>query len=220
MHLANNYKMAKYLSILSLCLLTLSCLNQKKENGLNLTDQNKIKQIESIHPSWFEFYEAQLSDYKNNKFELISTCKQDSLPSGNILTDSDKNYNPIYSEFAIFSPDSLSYLDLDSYQMILIRNEDQLLICEGMEIDQEVNWVNRKTNKVKRLAFCGSACRFEDAKWLDNSQVVLFGICEKKLCLKLIDLQTLEYRHFSYPDTLMGTRRFAQEVRMKHVSFN
>jgi hypothetical protein len=94
--------------------------------------------------------------------------------------DSNENYLEIYKEFFIYSPDSYSYIDIDSYSLILERDNFGKLVSNGSEVDIEVGLVNIKAKERLRLIFCGTTCWPEEAEWIDNNNVLVFGFSENE----------------------------------------
>jgi len=84
------------------------------------------------------------------------------------------DYNPldksleIYNEFFIYSPDSSYYIDLDSYSLMLEKNQNGELFTIGTEIDMQAALVSFKENSKLTILFCGTACWPEEAEWLDS----------------------------------------------------
>lgn len=91
------------------------------------------------------------------------------------------DYNPndtfleIYNEFFIYSPDNNFYIDLDSYNLVLEKDSTGNLISYGGEVDYEVGLVNIKAKQRLRIIFCGTACWPEEAEWIDNERIQIYG---------------------------------------------
>ncbi len=179
----------------------------------------KLEIIETINPEWIDFYKTRLTDFNIGKFELLKTWKEDSLLHGNILADFDTNFNFNHEEFLINSPTNSEYIDLDYYLINITQNENNELICAGYDVDQEINWVNRMTKTIRRLNFNGSVSTTEDARWINDSNIVLFGINENKLSLEFINLKTLEFEYFIYPELLTHSESYSELVRLRNVKF-
>lgn len=193
-----------------------SCFNQDKNEKGNAKE---LTIINTINPTWLDFYKIRNPEFNLNRFRLIQRWKESNLIEGNIVADFDEHFNEIYSQFLINSPDQSMYIDLDYYQKPIIKGGNDSLICEGFGVDQEVNWVNRKTKVIKRIDFCGTTSTIEDAKWIDNSNIVLFGLGENKPIIEFINLEDLEFKLFSYPDTVNCSDNFTEKIRLKKVKF-
>jgi hypothetical protein len=83
----------------------------------------------------------------------------------------------LYREFFIFSPDSTKYIDLDSYSLVFER-VDGALHFMGSGPDTEVAVVNLVDSTRKRILFCGPSCIPEDASWLGNNKITIFGLSD------------------------------------------
>lgn len=193
-----------------------SCSNQNRQGK---GDTKELSIISTINRTWLDFYKKNNPDFNLNKFKLIQIRNEGNLMNGVILADFDRNFNKVHSQFLINSPDNSMYIDLDYYQKQIIKRGNEGLICEGFDVDQEVNWVNRKTKVIKRIDFCGTSCSIEDAKWVNNSNIVLFGLSESKPTIEFIDLEHLEFKLFSYPDSINCEDNFTENVRLKQVKF-
>ena len=173
----------------------------------------------SINSIWFDYYISEIDEFSIDKFKLVKKWRESQLIQNNIHGDFDENFNINHIKFIINSPDKTQYIDLDSYQIDIIKDENGELISKGGEVDQEIDWVNRKTKEIKRIGFYGSCAWIDDAKWVDNNKVVLFGLNDSHLMINIIDLSTLDFFLFEYPDKLLDRKNFTQEVRLKEVKF-
>ena len=93
--------------------------------------------------------------------------QQNEWISGTVHATFDKEFDPVYLPFLVYSPDKTRYVDFDSYQWTLIDGEPQF------EADQEVNLVDLKNKTVQRIAFRGPSAVIEDVYWQNDSVVVL-----------------------------------------------
>ena len=55
--------------------------------------------------------------------------------------------------------------------------------------------------------------------WINNSEIVLFGVYEKKLTIEIINLKNLDFKLYSYPDSIKGAAKYTEEIRIKNVQF-
>jgi hypothetical protein len=176
--------MRKLIQILTILLFLNSCSNP------SIGTSEELQFIKTINPAWINFYKLRITDFKIEKFELIQTLTKKDLIQGNIIGDFDTNFNKNHAQFLINSPDSSEYIDLDYYLISISKDEYGQLSCNGYDVDQEINWVNRKTQTIKRIGYNGTISRTEDAKWINSSNIVLFGTFEKTITLEFIDLST------------------------------
>ena len=84
----------------------------------------------------------------------------------------------IYNRFLIYSPDSSCFIDLDSYSLMLERNDAGELITYGTEVDMQAALVSITEKIRKTLIFCGTACLIEEAEWIDNNTVCILGFTD------------------------------------------
>jgi hypothetical protein len=179
-----------------------------------------LDSLVSLNPSWFKFYQTLNADFDPRKFKFNGKRNVSEYLRGNIIGDFNKEFNKAHSQFLIDSPDGDQYIDLDYYQRSIEKKPDGQLICRGDDVDQEVNWVNRKTQKIYRIFFSGPDAWIEDAKWIDNSRVVLYGVDFKKLSIRIIDLQNHTSEQFQYQDFLPKMGNYSIEIRLQKVKFD
>jgi hypothetical protein len=192
-------------------------IEEKEKNDTTLIEIDcpvKLNELIFINSAWFNYYKTEINNFSIDKFELIKKWREKQLIQNNIFGDFDEGFNENHTKFIINSPDKTQYIDLDSYQIDILKNEKGELFSKGGEVDQEIDWVNRKTKEIKRLGFYGSCAWIDDAKWIDNDKVVLFGLNENHLIIKVINLTTLDFFLFEYPD-----ENYTHEIRLKEVKF-
>lgn len=207
--------MKKTLTLFGILLL-LACSTNSKQKKEKPFDLNTLVKI---NPHWVGFYQNRINDFHSSKFEITKSWTTDSWEAGNIKSDTDPDFDQIYKPFLIDSKDRIQYIDLDSYQKQLEMDENGKIVFVGSEPDQEVNWVNRETNEIKRISFVGSAAKIEDASWLDEERVILFGKTGNTVFLELIDLSLKKHTLFQYPDTIYKSDDYLKMVRMKAIRF-
>jgi hypothetical protein len=198
-----------------------SCTNRKSQNSEVQKEETRDKwmDLKSLNPEWYRYYSKRINHFKFENFQLENKWNEKELIAGTISGDFDSSFDKSNSQFLINSPDYSEYIDLDSYLYVIKKNEKSELICADMDVDQEINWVNRKTKQIKRICFVGPDSRFEDAKWVNNSTIALFGIDNKKLFITIVDLKNLDYESYSYRDTLTQKSQYDRDVRLKSVRF-
>jgi hypothetical protein len=186
-----------------------------KNDSIPSNIKNELEILKTLNPQWIKYYNINI-----NKFKLDKTWQENSLIMGNIVGDFNSKFNKNHSAFLINSPDNSQYIDLD-YSSNFQKNDKNELVITGGEVDQEVNWVNRKTKKIKRLFFGGSAW-IEDAKWINSNEIVLFGYdsYRKKIFIWLIDLSTLHFKSYYYAITIETKSDFNYDIRLKNIKIN
>ncbi|GEM_PF-5577843 len=178
---------------------------------------NDLQLIQNLNSLWIRYYTSKIKNFSYSQFTLMEEKKESKLITGNIFGDYEKEFNQNHSQFLINSKDNSQYIDLDSYQMNIEKNHKGELICSGVEIDQEVNWINRKTKEIKRLTFVGSTTLVEDAIWLNKDVIALLGVSDNKLFIEIINLKTLVYKTFINPNINLNSTNFHREIRLKKV---
>ena len=187
-----------------------SChFNDKQEDKKSLID---LKIIQTINPQWISFYKIDINHFTFTSKEVAK------FNNGNILGDFDKTFNQFHKNLLINSPNNENYIDLDSYSFELIKNERNEIVIEGKEVDQEVNWVNRNSKEIKRLFFAASA-EIEDAKWIDNKSVILFGRDNANKCLfiEFINLSDHEVVTYSYNTATNDKLSYSKSIRLNGI---
>src|SRR5690606_6207670 len=112
--------------------------------------------------NWLAYYKNNIdSTFTINKFNLTNESEFSKI-QGNVFGIFDKEFDEIYTDFLIYSPNKQNYVDIDSYQWSLDEeNKSELLF----EIDQEINLINIPNKKIERIGFRGSMGWVEDAYW-------------------------------------------------------
>jgi hypothetical protein len=183
---------------------------------LNIEDIERLRQL---NPAWFKYYSNKIKNFDLAKFSHIRKWDEKEFIPGNIPGDFDPKFNKNHLQFLINSPDRKRYIDLDYYQRQFEKNKSGNLICNGGEVDQEVNLVDRKAKKVLRIGFYGPDSRIEDGKWFDKNNIVLYGIYDKHLMLETIDLETKQCIMYLYLEEYKVNSDYTKEVRLKKVKF-
>ena len=179
--------------------------------------RGEINKAFELNPAWVQYYSKLLPGFSAEKFIPAFEITKKGLNSANILGDFDKNYDTLFSRFIIESPDKSQYIDLDSYRMADIKKEKGKLTCIGFEPDQEVDWVNRNTHKIYRLELNGPDELIEDAKWVDDSNIFLYGFAEGQALIWSVNLKTFQYKYFDMRDTLTAKSEYTTKIRLKNV---
>lgn len=200
-----------YLVLFFFGLVIISCRNEKN----NQEEPNSYSESEYLQPEeleqlddtvlhrWSQFYQQE-----DTAFRLSAFVPGDSVTvspmKGTIKTVNDPGFDPLYSEFLIYSPDNRRYIDFDSYLWHLNANGDP-----DFEVDQEINLVDVQTDSVTRIGFLGPSYRIEDVIWLDESRVLLLGNQEgNQPYLQQLDLTTFEGIVFRYPTKIHSENEY------------
>ena len=159
--------------------------------------------------NWIAYYKTNVdSTFTIEKFKLTNKSEF-SKSQGNIFGIFDKEFNEIYTDFLIYSPNKQNYVDIDSYQWYLDEeNKTEVLF----EIDQEINLVNIPTKKIERIGFRGSQGWIEDAYWKNDSIIVLLETTVDKIpIITEMNLHSNESLTFTYQDTLKEVSDFSKK---------
>lgn len=124
--------------------------------------------------NWLAFHQLKDSD-----FEKISESTEYNLSWSTSILDT--AFSNLYQPFFIYSADSSFYIDLDSYSLVLEKDENGDYKSSGSGVDTKVQLVNKKTQHSSDLLFCGTHCYSETAIWFSDQvfQIASFRIDEK-----------------------------------------
>lgn len=172
-------------SILLLSLVTSACNEpSKKTSAKNAVAATQKSYFRDNHPTfrnWKNYYSSLDPKLSGLKF-FQSSVQQNEWITGNVYATFDKEFDPVYLPFLVYSPDKTRYIDFDSYQWSLIGGEPQF------EADQEVNLVDLKNKTVQRIAFRGPSAVIEDVYWRNDSTLVLLENFDAVPVIHVIDL--------------------------------
>lgn len=211
--------------ILIACLLLFSCKNETRKDSTENSDtlqppEEKVKEETFILSedndvslkTWTEYYKTIDTDFKLEKFELISTSDLEKM-KGTVSGNFEEGFNPIYENLLIYSPDEEKYIDLDSYHWE-IGEGNQL----NFSPDQEINLVNIPNKTLERIAFRGPSNTVEEAYWKGNDTVVLLEESYDKVpYVSLIDLKNEKIKTYMYPDTLDSQSIYNKERIQREI---
>jgi hypothetical protein len=119
----------------------------------------------------FRSARSTVSEFNWNRFQLTRFWKEDSLLTRSFEPEQGyyDNYGPLFK----YSPDSTKFIDLDSYNISIRKNNKGQRIGEPQGPDTEVSLVDLKKKQVSRLIFLGPGNNIEDAAWQDNENLLL-----------------------------------------------
>lgn len=155
--------------------------------------------------NWVNYYKNLDSTFSLEKFKFTSKGNLN-LKKGSIYGTFDKKFDKIYSNFLVYNNNKNKYLDFDSSQWNIENNN------LNFEIDQEVNLVNIREEKVERIEFFGSSSWVENAYWKNDYIVVLLKNSQnRKPLISEINLKTEEITNFTYQDILKFDSNYSEE---------
>ncbi len=195
-------------SILVILILFISCSESQKKELQNRTSEASESKIKLKNPNidensnntlkwWINYYREIKPNFSVDDFNLQST---DSLTTmrGNVFGNFDENFDSIYSEFLVYSPDRKQYVDFDSYQWTLDENNEP-----SFATDQEIDLINLKNKTVNRIAFRGPSQWVENVFWKNESTIVLLeNNYGKQPIITELNLVSKTVKTFKYRDTL------------------
>ena len=120
---------------------------------------------------WLEYYNLKIDSF-------IDTLVNEECNLYTVEIDKYDESSDIYRSFFIYSPDSLYFIDIDSYSLALEKDSLGNFSSIGFEVDMEVALIDRNKKLNHRVTFCGPVCTFEEVEWIDNESFVVFGFSE------------------------------------------
>lgn len=170
-----------YLPIIFLC----ACQDKSKSGSIYPTDSVIVEKVDTILSaaainSLQEISEknktdgVQKSDWSS--FRMVNTWKEDTVPVTPISND--KRFFELYGKLLKYSSDGSLFLDLDSYNIDIEKDEQGKLIGIEKGPDTEVSLGNLETKEKKRLLYFGPGSTIEEAVWQDDDNLMLLGVRE------------------------------------------
>lgn len=155
-------------------LILVSCTNTDRSNNNETTETNEETQPVSIakkFPELVSFLKLQDSDFSPARFERQEIeGRRDTVQDLPIDTAGIKPYLP----FLIYNSDRSMAIDAVSYNYVVKKKKDSLILLEGGP-DVEIGLLDFRNNSRKQLFFSGTVASFLEAKW-DGPDTVLFAI--------------------------------------------
>ncbi|MBL1278797.1 MAG: hypothetical protein COA33_000870 [Fluviicola sp.] len=216
--------MKKGFYILIFLLFLFSCVEENKKNVEELTNNNTLsfRQVKllrndisnNVFLNWSSYYKSLDSSFSADNFFLEDMKSINFIP-GNINGIFDDEFDEIYTDFIVFSPSKVQYIDLDSYQWTIDENDSPIFSA-----DQEINLVNISEQTVERIDFKGPHQWVEDAYWIDDSTIVLLeNSSEGILRVSKINLFRKEIKTFKCGHTIHAKSKYS-ELRLIKKGLN
>ena len=234
--------MKRNLLFITLILALASCSNNEQANNTHgITDSTSLEDSMSVEPENNQLTETSISTLNNSgiykfakdkspefewkKFQLVRFWNLDDAAATENFTP-EKSYYQAYGSFLKYAPDSLKFIDLDSYNIDIRKNKDGRLIGYEQGPDVEVSLVDLKKNQKKRLLFLGPGNSIEDATWIDNDNLLLIGTAVDSVgtgSIPTVWKYNVPDRSFwvyetSDPDIARNLKGYWKNVRLKSVS--
>jgi hypothetical protein len=150
------------------------------DSAIALNNENTFsgETIAVMNQTGFSKYaRSRSAQFDWDKFTMTQFWKEDFVHKIPFIPA--KNYFELYGKFLKYSPDSSRFIDLDSYNISLKRDNSGRLIGYEQEPDTEVSLVDLDKKQQLRLLFLGPGNSVEDATWIDNNNFILIGFQEK-----------------------------------------
>lgn len=162
----------------TLLLLLISCENDRKPvlNSNEEVDTEPTQTFENLkyvgqyytlpeYQRWLNFWDLTYHELPARQVEPSDVAW---------IPMDDFNFDTLYAQFFIFSPDSNFFLDLDSYNLALERENDGL-VSNGFEVDTEIVLYDVKNRRYRSVFSYGTSCKIETAFWINNDAFCLLG---------------------------------------------
>jgi hypothetical protein len=126
---------------------------------------------------WEGYYASKHPSFSLSKFNETNAYQTEITTRTVTLS---KQYYDNYGRLLEYNKDSSRFLDIFSYGWIIEKGKDGGLVAREGEPDKEAAVVDPKTGKRSRLLFCGPACSFEKAVWIDEATVAIMGLTDEE----------------------------------------
>lgn len=193
--------------------------NKKKEKELTIETNELIlepvqlninKPLNEILLDWSNYHESLDSSFSIDGF-FLEYADTLNFIQGNVFGIFDKEFDKIYNDFIVYSPDKKRYIDFDSYQWTM--NEDNTVLFSP---DQEINLIDIKKQTVTRIGFNGPLKWVDNAFWENDTTVVLLeNSSEKELRISKINIVNKSQKTYKYRDTLNHNSKYS-ELRLRN----
>jgi len=200
---------------MSLAALLVTC--RKPEKKASLPDSIKADTTYERLDRWLDYHNLALGDFVDS----MPIAERNSIEFDYDFFSDSAN---LFKEFFIFSPDSLKYIDLDSYSIVLEKDSQGQLFSGGSEADTEVALIDIKKKKRIRVLFCGTACWAEEAQWIKNDVVYIMGFMNvddmNYPTLWTYEINNNLFQGFKTKDSIDLTgKNYVSETRLTKISF-
>jgi len=149
---------------------------------------------------WYGYHAKAIPGFSANDFVVLDTFHEVDFIQLD-LTELD----PALAKYRIPSPDGKKQLDIYGYgkQLLPDKKKEGQFELAAQSLESEVAVYGMAANKKLRLLFCGDACQFEDAAWMNNDMLIVAGSTsevDKKnhpmlWCIKLSSKSVYRFMH-------------------------
>lgn len=205
---------------LSLAVLMFACVKEQDENLQNRDNEvsadRKVdfKEMENDRlKEWTDYYQTLDASFDLAKFQFSG---QDTIHymDGWIDAIYDSNFDSVYLDYLIFSPNQKKYIDIDSY---FWQVEDGRAYFSP---DQEIDLVDIEEKTIKRVAFRGPSQIIESAFWINNKIFFLLENSEEfGPSITEFNLDNNLKKYYQYKDSVHIESQFTENKLKKKGIF-
>ena len=143
----------------------------QSSNEVSFPNKHKwLVESEEKLSRWYGFHEKSIKGFKADDFVLVDTFHDVEFIELDIT-----KLDPALAKYRLASPDGKKQLDIYGYGRQLLPTKNGQFELAAQSLDSEVALYGLAANKKLRLLFCGDACRFEDAAWVDDDLLIVAG---------------------------------------------
>lgn len=185
--------MKRYLGIFLIAIaFAVACKNADKkeaeaaEDELAEADTATLEKVDTVfsnetinflnNSDFSQFAKSKAAQFDWSKFHMVGNWVDDSMMTSKFTPD--KGYYEAYGRFLKYSPDSSMFVDIDSYNIDIVKDKQGRWIGTAQGPDTEISLVNPAKKEKKRLLFAGPGTFIEEASWIDNENIALMGLQE------------------------------------------
>ncbi|MDD5110317.1 MAG: hypothetical protein PHI63_03805 [Patescibacteria group bacterium] len=129
--------------------------------------------VESKLPLWVSYWQKITPNFSLDNFQNVSSRSIGVLR--NYLYDGTTAQEKLRKKIIIYSPDRTSFVDpYGSMQLTEVNGT----VRAAFDADSSVTLVDTASSVAQQLLFCGPACGFDDAIWIDNNTLIVLGSSE------------------------------------------
>lgn len=165
----------------------------------------KDNSVDSVYKNWLTYYVNHDKHFRPDAIKKFGESGFDADREGSIVAVYDHDFDKIYTPFLVYNPSKTKYLDFENW----VLADDG---TPGFDVDQELNLVDLKAKKVRKIAFYGSNSWVEDAYWKNDSVFVTLGNSYDKVLSKIeYNLNTHKKVGYQFVDTLNFVSEYTKE---------
>lgn len=187
------------------------------------TDGFSRENIDTFSTMAFSSYaKKQKPDFDWSRFKLEHNWIDSSMYTTSWTPG--KDFYDRYGRFLKYSPDSSRFIDLDSYNIEIVKDKKGNLVGTEVGPDVEVSLINPTTGKKTRVLFFGPGNSVEDALWLDKDNVAIMGTEEREKIGKVAtvwkyNIPTNSFYQYELQDSVVARRLvgYWRRERLKEV---